>query len=208
MQLLLTGKKRLAGFTGDWETRALGDVAEVVGGGTPSTFNKKSWDGNINWFTPTEVGRYKYVYESERKITKEGLDSCSARMLPSGTVLLTTRAGIGDVAILVNESCTNQGFQSLIANENSNNEFLYYLISTLKSLLVQNASGSTFLEISPKTVKAIRIPLPPAPEQEAIASLLSDMDAELESLERHRVKYFGLKQGMMQELLTGKTRLL
>src|SRR5690606_9977816 len=97
-----------------WEVKKLGEVAEIVGGGTPSSFISTYWNGTINWLTPTEIGESKYTYESVRKITNDGLINCSARMLPIGTILLTTRAGIGDLSILMCEGCTNQGFQSLI----------------------------------------------------------------------------------------------
>ena len=207
MQQLLTGKKRLAGFSGEWEVKRLGEVAEIIGGGTPSTFVSDYWNGNINWFTPTEIGTEKYVFDSVRKITKNGLANCSARILPIGTILLTSRAGIGDIGILKKEACTNQGFQSLVAKDGFYNEFLYYLVSTLKNVLMQNASGSTFLEISPNKIKQIQISIPNIEEQTAIATILSDMDAEINALQQKRDKTAQLKAGMMQELLTGRIRL-
>lgn len=207
MQQLLTGKKRLQGFSGEWEMKTLGEIATIVGGGTPSTYSPNYWNGTINWFTPTEIGLNKYTYSSLRKITKEGLKNCSARILPTGTVLLTTRAGIGDMSILMNEGCTNQGFQSLIANNDTSYEFLYYLVSTLKNILIKNASGSTFLEISPNKIKQIEVKIPSIEEQTAIVVILSDMDAEIENLEQKRDKYTMLRQGMMQQLLTGRIRM-
>lgn len=191
-----------------WEEKNLGDCADVIGGGTPSSFNVSFWNGDINWFTPTEVGDSKYVCESVRKITKEGYANSSAKMLPIGTVLLTSRAGIGDLGILMNEGCTNQGFQSLIAKGNTDNEFLYYLMGTLKNQLHQNASGSTFLEISPGKLKQIEVIVPDKSEQTRIAQILSDMDAEIEALEKKLEKYKMIKQGMMQNLLTGRIRLV
>ena len=104
--------------------KKLGDIAEIIGGGTPSTFISQYWNGTINWFTPTEIGTEKYTSESIRKITKEGLSSCSARILPVGAILLTTRAGIGDASILTFEGCTNQGFQSLVAKQGYSHEYL------------------------------------------------------------------------------------
>ena len=190
-----------------WEVKRLGEVAEVVGGGTPSTFNSKYWNGGINWFTPTEIGLSKYTYKSMRRITKDGLNNSSAKLLPIGTILLTSRATIGDVSILMMEGCTNQGFQSLITKNGFSNEFLYYLMLTLKPLLIQNASGSTFLEISPRKLKQIEISIPDYAEQTRIAGILADMEAEIEALERQSAKYRRLKQGMMQQLLTGGIRL-
>lgn len=191
-----------------WVVKKLGKVAEIIGGGTPSTFVSNYWNGTINWFTPTEIGNTKYTFESLRKITKEGLSNCSAKILPAGTILLTSRAGIGDVSILMCEGCTNQGFQSLVSKEGYSNEYLYYLMLTLKNVLMQNASGSTFLEISPNKIKQIEVSIPDFETQTCIANILSDMDAEIEALEQKLEKYKMLKQGMMQELLTGKTRLI
>lgn len=191
-----------------WEVKKLGEVAEIVGGGTPSSFIPSYWNGTINWFTPTEIGESKYTFESVRKITREGFLNCSGKMLPVGTILLTTRAGIGNLSILMNEGCTNQGFQSLIAKEGYYNEYLYYLIQTLKNVLIQNASGSTFLEISPNKIKQIEILIPSHEEQTRIATILSDMDAEIAALETKLEKYKKVKLGMMQNLLTGRIRLV
>ncbi|GHB88789.1 restriction endonuclease subunit S [Persicitalea jodogahamensis] len=192
-----------------WEVKRLGEVAEVVGGGTPSSFNSSYWKGDVNWFTPTEIGDKKYTYESVRKISKEGLTNSSAKILPIGAILLTSRASIGDISILMLEGCTNQGFQSLIAKPGYYNEFLYYLTLTIKPLLIQNASGSTFLEISPNKLRSIELCVPPTKEvQLEIAQTLSDMDSEIELLEKKLAKYQRVKQGMMQNLLTGKIRLV
>ena len=185
----------------DWEVKNLGDTANIVSGGTPSTNVGSYWNGNINWFTPTEIGLDKYVYESKRKISVEGLESSSARILPVNTIILTTRAGIGDLSILKIEACTNQGFQSFISNSNTNNEYLYYLLSTLKKEFLKNASGSTFLEISPNKLKSILVATPTLKEQTAIATALSDTDAWINSLEQLLTKKRQIKQGAMQELL-------
>jgi len=187
--------------------KKLGEIADVVGGGTPSTFVSEYWNGTINWFTPTEIGLNKYTYESQRKLTKEGLSNCSARILPIGTILLTSRAGIGDLSILKSEGFTNQGFQSLISKEGYSNEYIYYLMLTLKNVLLKNASGSTFLEISPNKIKQIEVAIPDYDEQTRIDTILSDMDAEITALEQKLAKYKKIKQGTMQELLTGRIRL-
>lgn len=191
-----------------WVETTIGDCAHIIGGGTPSSFNPNFWNGNINWFTPTEIGTEKYVNSSNRKITAEGLKNSSAKILPVGTILLTTRAGIGDLSILKCEASTNQGFQSLLAKNNTDNEFLYYLTATLKNKLIQNASGSTFLEISPGKIRSLKINVPPKNTQTNIAQILSDMDTEIEQLETQLTKYKQMKAGMMQELLTGKKRLI
>lgn len=189
----------------DWEIKTLGDLAFVVGGGTPQTNVNSYWNGNINWFTPTEVGLKKYSYSSIRKITIQGLENCSARILPIGTILLTTRAGIGDVTILMSEASTNQGFQSFVANKNTNNEYLYYLISTLKKELLKNSSGSTFLEISPNKLKSIVVRVPSTlEEQTIIATAISNADTWITNLENLLTKKRQIKQGALQELLEPK----
>jgi len=188
----------------DWNIKTIGEIAQVKGGGTPSTRINKYWNGTINWFTPTEIGQSKYVLKSKRKITFDGLNNSSAQLLPIGTILLTSRAGIGDLAILKEESSTNQGFQSLIANKDQDNEFLYYLMLTSEDKLLEKASGSTFLEISPNNVKSIQLLIPPLPEQKAIAEVLSDVDQLIQVTEQKLAKKRAIKQGAMQKLLTPK----
>ena len=186
----------------DWTTHSIGEVANVIGGGTPSTAISNYWNGDIEWFTPTEITGSKYSAESRRKITNEGFNNCSAQLLPKGAILMTTRASIGDLSILLNEACTNQGFQSLVTKADFDNEYLYYLMQTKESELLKNASGSTFLEISPNKVRAIQLALPPTlQEQKAIATALSDVDALISQLEALITKKKAIKQGAMQELL-------
>ena len=187
----------------DWNVLTINDVATVIGGGTPSTVVSEYWNGNINWFTPTEIGKNKYSYQSKRKITSLGLSNSSAQILPIGTILMSTRASIGDLSILLTEATTNQGFQSLIAKNDFYNEFLYYLVQNNKSKLIKNSSGSTFLEISPNKVKSIEIPIPPTlEEQKAIATALSDVDELISNLDKLITKKKAIKQGAMQQLLT------
>ncbi|WQS09230.1 restriction endonuclease subunit S [Helicobacter pylori] len=191
----------------NWQRVRLGDVAEIVGGGTPSTQITSFWNGSINWFTPTEIGITKYVYKSQRTITPLGLKKSSAKLLPIGTILLTSRASIGDCAILKMVATTNQGFQSLIPLEKINNEFLYYLMLTLKNKLLELASGSTFLEVSPNKIKNLLIPLPPLDEQIAIANILSDLDHYLYSLDALILKKESVKKALSFELLSQRKRL-
>ncbi|GAA7830652.1 restriction endonuclease subunit S [Helicobacter pylori] len=191
----------------NWQRVRLGDIAEIIGGGTPSTQITSFWNGSINWFTPTEIGITKYVYKSQRTITPLGLKKSSAKLLPIGTILLTSRASIGDCAILKVVATTNQGFQSLIPLEKINNEFLYYLILTLKNKLLELASGSTFLEVSPNKIKNLLIPLPPLNEQIAIANILSDVDRYLYSLRALILKKESVKKALSFELLSQRKRL-
>ena len=192
----------------DWEVKSLGEVATIVGGGTPSTLNSAYWNGDIQWFTPAELSdSKKYVSKSERTITERGLKESSAKLLPKGTVLLTTRASIGITAILENPASTNQGFQSLIAKNNCCSEFLYYVIPLIKDEMLSRANGSTFAEISAKKLSTITFQLPPLPEQQRIAKALSDVDALISTTEKLIQKKKNIKQGTMQNLLTGKKRL-
>ena len=164
-----------------WLKLSIGDVAHVIGGGTPDTNIEDYWNGNIQWFTPSEIGKEKYVTGSERTLTQKGLDNSSAKLLPSNTILLSTRATIGECSIAKQECCTNQGFQSLIANKVTP-EFLYYLIQTKKKDLLSKASGSTFAEISANEVRRIHICIPAtATEQEVIVRPLSAYDEKIET---------------------------
>ena len=192
----------------NWKEVTIGDVATIIGGGTPSTLNPSYWNGDIQWFTPAELNESKkYVSKSERTITEQGLKESSAKLLPKGTVLLTTRASIGLTAILENPACTNQGFQSLIAKDICCNDFLYYIIPLIKDEMLSRASGSTFAEISAKKLSTITFPLPTLPEQQRIAKALSDVDALISTTEKLIQKKKNIKQGTMQNLLTGKKRL-
>ncbi|WP_241896291.1 restriction endonuclease subunit S, partial [Helicobacter pylori] len=205
---LLSQRKRLKGFNQNWQRVRLGDIAEIIGGGTPSTQITSFWNGSINWFTPTEIGITKYVYKSQRTITPLGLKKSSAKLLPIGTILLTSRASIGDCAILKVVATTNQGFQSLIPLEKINNEFLYYLILTLKNKLLELASGSTFLEVSPNKIKNLLIPLPPLNEQIAIANILSALDNEIISLKNKKRQFDNIKKALNHDLMSAKIRVL
>lgn len=210
MQELLTGKKRLPGFSGEWSKQQLGDICNIVNGGTPSTSIAEFWNGKILWGTPTDITSCstKYIYTTESKITESGLKASSATLLPKGALLLCSRATIGEVRIAGNTICTNQGFKSLVVHQNISNEWLYYMVHVLKFNMLEKAIGSTFLEISKKDLAELDIIVPEFTEQKAIAQVLSDMDSEIELLEKKLAKYQQIKQGMMQELLTGRIRLV
>ena len=168
---------RFAGFTDPWEQRKLGDVATIVGGGTPSTNNDAYWDGDIDWYSPAELGEQVYADRSVRRITQAGYDSCSAKLLPAGkTILFTSRAGIGNTAILRRSACTNQGFQSLVMNDDIDVYFIYSMTDRIKKFAEQKASGSTFLEISGKGLAAGEFAFPSKDEQTAIGSIFKQLD--------------------------------
>ena len=201
-----TPKLRFKEFSGDWESKKIVEVAKVVGGGTPSTIETKYWNGNIPWFTPTEIKSQKFVSISERTITEEGLKKSSAKILPKGTVLLTTRASLGDMAIAEKQVTTNQGFQSIIAGESINNEFIYYLQPKLKRYCYKNASGSTFLEISKNSIEQFKFKMPSLEEQEKIASFFSLIDKKI-SLQSEKVEMLKeYKKGMMQKIFSRELR--
>lgn len=206
MQQLLTGKKRLLGFSGEWKKVKLGDVAYIVGGGTPDTEVYNYWNGPIPWFTPTEIGEEKYVALSKKTITIDGVNNSSAKILPVGTILFTSRASIGLKAILLREATTNQGFQSLIVNKDYDTEYIYYLLDIIKNELIRKASGSTFLEISSSSMKNVSFEIPSLPEQTAIANVLSLCDTEIFLAKQKLNKFQQQKKGLMQVLLTGKRR--
>lgn len=210
MQQLLTGKTRLPGFDGKWSTASLNDVANVLSGATPDTTNAAYWDGTIPWCTPTDITSTedKYLAATNRTITSAGLASCPASLLPVGALLLCTRATIGEVKIATFPVCTNQGFKSLIAKDFVSNEFLYYLLAALKPRLIRLATGSTFGEIGAHDIGSIEVPLPPREEQCAIAGVLADMDSEVAVLRQRLHKTRAIKQGMLQQLLTGRVRLV
>ncbi|MEE4197532.1 MAG: restriction endonuclease subunit S [Bacteroidales bacterium] len=171
----------------EWKEVKISDIAEVVGGGTPSTSISEYWNGDISWLTPKDLTNYKRIYISkgERSISEEGLRKSSAKLMPEGTVLLTSRAPIGYVAIASNPICTNQGFKSFVVNaEIANNLFIYYWIKNNKEYLESIGTGTTFTEISGSVVKDIDILLPPLPEQKAIASVLSSLDDKIDLLHR------------------------
>ena len=169
---------RFPEFTEEWNSKSLSDLANVIGGGTPDTTVKSYWDGEIQWFTPSEIGKSKYVDLSIRTITEEGLNNSSAKLLPSGTILLSTRATIGECSLSLRKCATNQGFQSLVSKK-CNTDFLYYLIQTKKKDLIRKSCGSTFLEISANEVRKIQVSVPTEVEQQRIAELLSLIDERI-----------------------------
>ena len=182
-------KVRFKGFLNAWEQCNLGEIAQIIGGGTPSTKNPEYWNGSINWYSPIEIGKNIYVSKSNKKITKLGLQYSSAKMLPGKrTILFTSRAGIGDMAIMLTDGCTNQGFQSWVINDQITNiYFLFSLGSFIKKEVIRKASGSTFLEISNKEIKKIKIFIPNKKEQDCIGKLIQMIDILL-SLQQQKVK--------------------
>lgn len=171
-------KIRFKGYTEDWEQRKLGELAEIVGGGTPSTDIDSYWDGDIDWYAPAEIGEQIYLESSQRKITEEGLNKSSAKILPIGTVLFTSRAGIGKTAILLKEGCTNQGFQSIVPNkEKLDSYFIFTRSEELKRYGETVGAGSTFVEVSGKQMANMELMKPKTMlEQQQIGEYFQSLD--------------------------------
>lgn len=212
MQELLTGKRRLPGFDGKWTVERLSNIAEIRSGGTPSTTQPKFWDGDIPWCTPTDItalAGYKYLTSTSRTISQRGLEASAADLIPANSIVMTSRATIGECGINRIPVATNQGFKNFVPTEELDVEFFYYLLLTQKQGFIRLCGGSTFLEIGKGQLAAYEVRLPALRvEQSAIAAILSDMDAEIAGLEEKLGKARQLKQGMMQELLTGRIRLI
>ena len=168
---------RFPGFTDDWEERKLGELSNIVGGGTPSTSNPEYWDGDIDWYAPAEIGEQSYDSKSKKTITELGLKKSSARILPVGTVLFTSRAGIGNTAILAKEATTNQGFQSIVPDQNKlDSYFIFSRTNELKRYGEVTGAGSTFVEVSGKQMSKMSIMVPELSEQQKIGSFFKQLD--------------------------------
>lgn len=192
---------RFKGFTNDWEKRKLGEVADIVGGGTPSTNNDEYWNGDIDWYSPVEINNQIYVSGSQNKITELGLQKSSAKVLPIGTVLFTSRAGIGKTAILAKKGTTNQGFQSILPHENKlDSYFIFSRTDELKRYGETNGAGSTFVEVSGKQMSKMAIMLPNIEEQMRIGTFFKQLDHLITLHQRKLDLLKKLKKGYLQKL--------
>ena len=193
---------RFTGFTDAWELRKLGDVADIVGGGTPNTNNKLYWNGNINWYSPTEISDQTYLESSQRKISDIGYKNCSAKILPKGTVLFTSRAGIGKTAILLKEGCTNQGFQSIVPHKNSlDSYFIFSRSLELKKYAETVGAGSTFIEVSRKQMHEMKLMLPTFfEEQKNIGIFFKNIDNLITLHQRKCEELKKVKQYLLQNM--------
>ena len=192
---------RFKGCTDPWEQRKLGEVADIIGGGTPSTNVSEYWNGDIDWYSPVEIGNQIYIDESQKKITGLGLQKSSAHILPVGTVLFTSRAGIGNTAILAKEGCTNQGFQSIVPYKDLlNSYFIFSRTSELKRYGEINGAGSTFIEVSGKQMAKMPISVPSIEEQQKIGTFFQQLDHLITLHQRKLAMLKELKQGYLQKL--------
>ena len=209
MQQLLTGRTRLPGFSGEWETRLLGEVAKMASGGTPLTSVGAYYDGGIPWVSINDMtsSSGKVITKTERTLSRLGLDNSAARLFPVGTVLYAMYASIGECCIAGRPLCTSQAILGIQPGSSLRPVFLYYSLTWMKRRVKTLGQQGTQANLNKEMVQELLLPLPPLPEQQAIAAALSDMDAEIETLERRLDKTRAVKQGMMQQLLTGSIRL-
>ena len=168
----------------NWKTCTIADLGTVVGGATPSTKNAANYDGgDISWITPKDLAGFsgRFISRGERNITEQGLNSCSTQLMPAHTVLFSSRAPIGYVAIAEKAVCTNQGFKSVVPNENTDYMFLYYLLKYNKDKIEHLGSGTTFKEVSGNTMRGVEVVVPETlDEQRRLASILSAIDSKIE----------------------------
>jgi len=168
----------------NWRQCTLADLGEIVGGGTPSTKNDSYYGGDIAWITPRDLSAFKerFIERGERNITEEGLRNSSARLMPAQSILFTSRAPIGYVAIAKNEVCTNQGFKSIIPSNQTDYLFLYYLLVHNRRIIEGMGSGTTFKEVSGTTMKQVEVFIPTdIAEQKAISEILGALDDQIEN---------------------------
>lgn len=193
---------RFKGFEGEWECRKLGIEVEIIGGGTPDTTNSAYWNGDIDWYSPTEIGEAAYANGSVKKITLLGLQKSSAQILPANrTVLFTSRASIGDMAILTKDGSTNQGFQSFVVGERLDVYFFYTMGFKIKDYALKNASGSTFLEISKNTLSQMEFFAPSLKEQTAIGNFFRQLDETIALQSAEVEKLNQIKKGLLAAML-------
>ena len=167
----------------EWKEYKLHEIGRIVGGATPPTKDSANYDGEISWITPKDLSNFtgRYIQKGERSITQKGFESSSCQILPKGSILFSSRAPIGYIAIAANELCTNQGFKSIIPDNNLvNNLFLYYLLKYNKEEIEGLGSGTTFKEVSAKVMQNFDIKIPCIQTQKKIADILSSLDDKIE----------------------------
>ena len=209
MQQLLMGKQRLPGFSGEWEMMRLGDIASMGSGGTPPSKIASYYGGNLPWVSVADMtSSGKYVCETERNLTMQGLQNSSAKLFPTGTILYAMYASIGECSIATAEVCTSQAILGIRVGDKILGDYLYFYLLYKKAQVKEMGQQGTQSNINKGMVENLKIPLPSIKEQSSISAVLTDMDAEVATLQHRRDKTRAVKQGMMQELLTGRTRLV
>ena len=180
----------------------MGNIADIVGGGTPSTGNQSYWDGDIDWYAPAEIADQIYANSSQKKITGLGYENSSAKMLPPGTVLFTSRAGIGKTAILTRKGCTNQGFQSIVPHRGElDSYFIFSRTEELKRYGELVGAGSTFVEVSGKQMAVMELMMPPTMrEQQTIGGFFQQLDHLITLHQRKFEKLTNVKKSMLEKM--------
>ena len=225
MQQLLTGKKRLPGFApakptykqtelgkipADWEVKTIKELGVFLGGGTPSTKNESFWKGNIPWISSADLSDDDIEHISmTRFISQEAVNCSATQICPQGTILIIARVGVGKLALSQQKVCTSQDFCNLIPSKENCSKFLAYALLPVMKRMANESQGTSIKGVAVDEIKKVQILVPSSKaEQTAIANVLSDMDTEIATLETKLAKYRKLKTGMMQQLLTGKIRLV
>lgn len=192
----------------DWEVKRLNDIGKFIGGGTPNTNNSNYWNGNIPWISSSDISKDSInTLIPTRFITKEAISCSATKLCPKNTILIVSRVGVGKLAISNTEVCTSQDFTNLVCNDNVDENFVAYQLLPELQQKASEAQGTSIKGITTEEVRTLQIPLPPLPEQQRIAKALSDVDALISTTEKLLQKKKNIKQGTMQELLTGKKRL-
>ena len=187
----------------------ISEIGEIVSGATPKTTVSANFGGDIPWITPADLSGYskKYISHGARNLTMQGYNSCSTQLMPPGSVLLSSRAPIGYVAIAKNKICTNQGFKSIVPKEIIDSEFLYYQLKYLRNVLQDLGSGTTFKELSAKKLSSVQVVVPPIEVQHAIVSkieeLFSRLDASVAELQTAKEKLKVYRRAVLKEMLEG-----
>ena len=201
---VLSGKLRLKSnvgelFKSNWSYKTIKDLGVTISGGTPNTSVSDYWDGDIVWVTPTDITKLNsmYIFDSNRKITAKGLSNSSAKLVPSNTLLVCTRATIGYMAITSDEMCTNQGFKNLIPYDDVDVEFLYYALQSQKQQLISKASGSTFLELSKSAFESIELLTTEYEEQKTVSKFLKSLDVISDSIDSKVEKLTNLRNKVL-----------
>ncbi len=197
----------------EWETKKLGEITKIINGGTPKTNKKEYWDGEILWITPKDLGKLEgvYVNNTSRKISEKGLNKSSAKIIPPNSVILSTRAPIGYLAINKKEITTNQGCRGIVPRENVSSKFLYYFLKKSVKLLNELGTGTTFKELSSTNLNSMSIPLPPLSEQERIVQILDQafaaIDQALANTEKNLQNVQELFDSYLDKLFSNQDRI-
>lgn len=208
MQELLSGKRRLEGYTEKWDKVKLGECCSFLSGGTPSKANHEWWNGSIPWISSSDisVNDINRIVIS-RYISQEALEHSATKLCPAHSVLIVSRVGVGKVAVNSCELCTSQDFSTLVPKRHNAHYLAYFLLPVMKERANQT-QGTSIKGITTDDIAEIEVFCPELAEQNDIAGVFLDMDRDIEELEHKLIKYRLIKQGMMSELLTGRIRLI